>query len=81
METSPNTISHLQYAVDFAESFGARLYVVHVYKVFSKAGTMVNLDQILERESKEFLNDLVSKIDTKQVEVILSFLNTILNPL
>lgn len=68
--TSPNTISHLQYAVDFAEFFGAKLYVVHVYKVYSKAGTMVNLDQILERESKEFLNDLVSKIDTKNVEVI-----------
>lgn len=68
--TSPNTISHLQYAVDFAQYFGARVYVVHIYKVFNKAGTMVNLDQILERESKEFLNDLVSKIDTKNVEVV-----------
>lgn len=68
--TSPNTISHLQYAVDFAEYFGAKLYVVHVYKVYSKAGTMVNLDQILERESKEFLNDLISQIDTRDVEII-----------
>ena len=68
--TSLNTLSHLQYAVDFAESFGAKLYVVHVYKVFSKAGTIINLDQILERESKEFLNDLISKIDTKNVEII-----------
>lgn len=68
--TSPNTRSHLQYAVDFAEAFGAKLYVVHIYKVFTKAGTMINLDHILERESKEFLDDLVSKIDTKNVEVV-----------
>jgi nucleotide-binding universal stress UspA family protein len=68
--TSPNTISHLQYAVDFAETFGAKLYVIHVYKVFTKAGTMINLDHILERESKDFLDDLVSKIDTKNVEVV-----------
>lgn len=68
--TSPNTISHMQYAVDFAEAFGAKLYFVHIYKVFTKAGTMINLDSILERESKEFLNNLVSKIDTKNVEVV-----------
>ena len=68
--TSKNTVSHLQYAVDFAEAFGAKLYVVHIYKVFTKAGTMINLDHILERESKEYLRDLMSKIDTKNVAVI-----------
>lgn len=68
--TSNNTLSHLQYAVDFAEAFGAKLYVVHIYKVFTKAGTMINLDHILERESKDYLNELISKIDTKNVEVV-----------
>ena len=68
--TSKNTVSHLQYAVDFAEAFGAKLYVVHIYKVFTKAGTMINLDHILERESKEYLHHLMSKIDTKNVEVV-----------
>ena len=68
--TSKNTLSHLQYAVDFAEAFGAKLYVVQVYKVFSKAGTMINLDHIVERESKEYLDELISNIDTKNVEVV-----------
>ncbi|MGZ0015814.1 universal stress protein [Yeosuana sp. AK3] len=68
--TSKNTLSHLQHAVDFAEAFGAKLYVVHMYKVFSKAGTMVNLDQILEREGKEYLKELISKIDTKNVDIV-----------
>ena len=68
--TSKNTLSHIQYAVDFAEAFGAKLYLVQVYKVFSKAGTMINLDHIVERESKEYLDDLISKTDTKNVEVV-----------
>lgn len=68
--TSSNTPSHLQYAVDFAEAFGAKLYVIHVYKVFTRAGAMINLDHIMERESKEFLENLVSKINTKNVEVV-----------
>lgn len=68
--SSKNAVSHLQYTVDFAKAFGAKVYVVQVYNVFTKAGTIINIDYILERESKAFLNDLVSKIDTKGVEVI-----------
>lgn len=68
--SSKNALSHLQYAVDFAEAFGAKLFVVQVYNVYTKAGTMIKVDQIIERESRSFLNDLVSKIDKKNVEVI-----------
>ena len=38
--SSKNAESHLQYAVDFARVFGAKLYVVQVYNVYTKAGTM-----------------------------------------
>lgn len=72
--SSKNAISHLQYAVDFAKEFNAKLYIVQVYNVYTKAGTMIKIDHILERESKEYLNDLVSKIDTKNVEVIVKVL-------
>lgn len=68
--SSKNTLSHLQYAVDFAKSFGAKLFVVQVYNVYTKAGTMIKIDHIIERESKALLDELVSKIDTKGVEVI-----------
>lgn len=68
--SSKNAVSHLQYAVDFAKSFGAKLYIVQVYNVYTKAGTMIKVDHILERESQEFLNNLVSQIDTKGVEVV-----------
>ncbi|WP_298899548.1 universal stress protein [uncultured Psychroserpens sp.] len=68
--SSKNAESHLQYAVDFARAFGAKLYLVQVYNVYTKAGTMIKVDHILERESLEFLKGHVSKIDTKGVEVV-----------
>jgi len=70
MGSSKNAVSHLQYAIDFAKEFGARLYVVQVYNVYTKAGTMIKIDHIIERESRDFLKSQIDKIDTKGVEVI-----------
>ncbi len=67
--SSENAQSHLQYAIDFAKAFGAKLYVVQIYNVFTKAGTMMNVDKIIERESLEFLNNLVSNVDKKGIDV------------
>ncbi|WP_223032419.1 universal stress protein [Hanstruepera marina] len=69
--SSKNAVSHLQYAVDFAQAFGAKLYVVQVYNVYTKAGTMIKVDHILERESYEFLKVHVAKVDTKNVDVVI----------
>ncbi|WP_296381830.1 universal stress protein [Winogradskyella sp.] len=67
--SSKNAQSHLQYAVDFAKAFGAKLYVVQIYNVYTKAGTMISVDHIIERESKDFLDSHIASIDTKDVEV------------
>ncbi|AUP79569.1 universal stress protein [Flavivirga eckloniae] len=72
--SSKNALSHLQYAVDFAKAFGAKLFIVQVYNVYTKAGTMIKVDHIIERESKAFMDNLVSKIDTKDVEVVIKTL-------
>jgi nucleotide-binding universal stress UspA family protein len=68
--SSKNAKSHLQYAIDFAKAFGAKLYVVQIYNVYTKAGTMIKVDHIIERESKAFLENHVAAIDTKGVEVL-----------
>ncbi len=68
--SSKNAVSHLQYAVDFARAFGAKLYVVQIFNVHTKAGTMIKVDDILERESLAFLKAHVEKVDTKGVEII-----------
>jgi len=68
--SSKNAQSHLQYAIDFAKDFGAKVYVIQIYNVYTKAGTMIKIDPILERESLEFLKSHVSKVDKKGVEVV-----------
>ncbi|HCY83139.1 MAG TPA: universal stress protein UspA [Xanthomarina gelatinilytica] len=67
--SSKNAVSHLQYAVDFTKAFGAKLHVVQIYNIYTKAGTMIKVDHILERESLEFLKSHVAKVDTKGVDV------------
>lgn len=67
---SKNAESHLQYAIDFARDFGAKVYVVQIYNVYTKAGTIIKVDHILERESLSFLKKHVAKIDTKGVDVV-----------
>ena len=68
--SSTNAESHLQYAIDFAKAFGAKVYVVQIYNVYTKAGTMIKIDHILERESWAFLENHVASIDKKGVDVI-----------
>ncbi|WP_178991606.1 universal stress protein [Winogradskyella schleiferi] len=68
--SSKNAQSHLQYAVDFAKAFGAKIYAVQIYNVYTKAGTMIKIDHILEAESKSFLESHIASIDKKGVEVI-----------
>ncbi|SDR71998.1 Nucleotide-binding universal stress protein, UspA family [Formosa sp. Hel1_31_208] len=68
--SSKNAVSHLQYAVDFAKAFGAKLYVVQVYNVYTKAGTMMKVDEMIERESLGFLKSHVAKVNKRNVEII-----------
>lgn len=68
--SSKNAKNHLQYAVDFARATGAKLYIVQIYNVYTKSGTMIKIDHILERESKAFLDNLVSQIDGKGVDIV-----------
>lgn len=80
--SSKNAQSHLQYAVDFAQAFGAKLYVVQIYNVYTKSGTMIKVDHILERESMDFLKGHIAKVDTKNVEVVIkTFKGKLINTL
>lgn len=67
---SEKAIDTLQYAIDFAKVTGAKIYVIQVYGSTSAAYTMKNMDNILEKDSKEELAYILSKVDTKGIEVI-----------
>ena len=66
---STNLESTLQYAIDFAEHFNANVYVLGHYNVVSRAGSIINVDEIVERETKALISDVVSKVDKKNTEI------------
>ncbi|MFK8058929.1 MAG: universal stress protein [Polaribacter sp.] len=65
-ETAQTT---LQYAIDFAAEVNANVFVFRAYKAKAKAGTMVNVSAIIERETKLYLRTMVNAVDRKNVDV------------
>jgi len=65
-ESAKNT---LQYAIDFAKNIDAKVFVFRAYSALSKAGTIINIDAIIERETNLYLKTMVSAVDTKNVDV------------
>lgn len=67
--SSENSKSTLQYAIDLANVIKADVYVLRAYKVHSKAGTIINVDAILERESNLYLRSVISSVDRKSLDI------------
>jgi len=65
-ESAQNT---LQYAIDFAAEINAKIFVFRAYSAQSKAGTIINIDSIIERETNLYLRTMVKSVDTKNVDV------------
>lgn len=67
--STDNAKHSLQYAIDFANEINAKVFVFRAYSALSKAGTMVSVDSIIERETNLYLKTMVSAVDTKNVDV------------
>ena len=57
--TSTNAHETLQYAVDFATDFGANIYVMDVFNVTTKAGTLANISKKIVASGKERLKAII----------------------
>lgn len=66
---SENAKNTLQYAIDFAEAINAKVFVFRAFKVLSKAGTILNVDEIVGRETTSKVKEVVSSVDLKKVDV------------
>jgi len=62
-------LNTLQYAIDFAEYVEARIYLVHIFSSSKISGSFVNIDPILEKESKNILKEHLSNVNQKNVEI------------
>ena len=67
--STENAKNTLQYAIDLATKVNAKVFVFRAYSSQTKAGTIINIDAIIERETNLYLKTIVSAIDTKNVDV------------
>ena len=63
--SSENSINTLQYAIDFAHEVGAEVFVLRAFIAQSKAGTMIDVSAILERESNLYMRSMINSVDRK----------------
>ncbi len=68
--STENGITNLRYAVSFASISGATVYLINIYKEFSKAGGMAKITQQALEDNQKQLDEVVSAVDCKDVEVI-----------
>ncbi|MFY0631958.1 MAG: universal stress protein [Flavobacteriaceae bacterium] len=67
--STENASNTLQYAIDFAKEVNAKVFVFRAYKVLSKAGTIINIDDIVARETNLYIQAMINSVDTKGIDV------------
>jgi len=68
--SSKYAVNTLQYAIDFVQNFNAKIYVIQAYGVTKVAGNLKRMDDLLEEDSKHDLKSVISKVNTKGVEIM-----------
>ena len=67
--TSNTAHETLQYAVDFALDFGANIYIMDVFNFSTAAGALGNVEEKVVQSSKERAKEVVSKVNTKGIDI------------
>ncbi|AWX44413.1 hypothetical protein HME9304_01414 [Flagellimonas maritima] len=73
--TSPNSSDTLQYAINFASNFGAKVFVMDVFTVTSGTGSLANVKEKVAKSSKEQLREVIDKVNTNNVELKIATYN------
>lgn len=68
--STENGVNNLRYAVNFALMSGAKVYLINLYKEFSKVGNLTKVNQLIVDENEAQLEEVLSSVDTKGVEVM-----------
>lgn len=66
---SKNIENTLQYAIDFAKFTGGKVFVLGDYNVISRAGSILKVEEIIERETKAYVNQFIENVDHKGIEL------------
>ena len=68
--STENGINNLKYAVNFASMSGGTVYLINIYKEFSKVGGLTKVNQLMIDENEKQLEEVISAVNTIGVEVI-----------
>ena len=64
-----NGVNNLKYAVNFAAISGAEVYLINLYKEFSKVGGLTKVNELVLEDSQAILDEVMSQVDTNAVKV------------
>lgn len=73
--TSSTSHETLQYAIDFAVEFSANIFVMDVFSVSSKTGTLANITEKIAKTSRENLKEVIAKVDAKNIAIKIATYN------
>ncbi len=73
--TSSNAGETLQYAVDFAADFSAAVFVMEVFNVSAKTGSLANISEKVAKSGKERLKGVIDQVDSKGVDIKIATYN------
>ncbi len=73
--TSSNAHETLQYAVDFASEFSAEIFVMEVFTVIKKTGSLANISSKVTENSKKRLKEIIGKVNAKKVTIKIATYN------
>lgn len=73
--STSNAVNTLQYAIDLAGEFGSAVYVMQAYTLISRSGAISNLQEKVEQSSMNEIQDIIAKVDTKDVKVSVATYN------
>ncbi|MBD1260142.1 universal stress protein [Maribacter polysiphoniae] len=73
--TLPNVTETLQYAVDFAADFSAKIYVMDAFNISAKAGSLANISERLAKSGKERIKGVIDQVDSRNVDIKIATFN------
>ncbi|KPM30808.1 UspA domain-containing protein [Croceitalea dokdonensis DOKDO 023] len=73
--TSPDSKETLQYAVDFAADFGAKVFIMDVYQIVGTAGSLGNVEKKVLASNTERIKGIVAEMETKGVDIKIASYN------
>lgn len=67
--STSNGVNNLKYAVNFASMSGAEVYLINIYKEFSKVGGMSKVTEVAMKDNEAQLDEVLAQVDTEGVTV------------